>query len=340
MNRSAIEWCDHTWNPITGCRHGCEYCYARRMVARFSGDVRLNKMAKDDYKAVPARDGSGNLYVLEKAMLNETGKPLVYPFGFEPTFHQYRLDTMKKLKMGNNIFVGAMSDVWGDWVPDEWIEQILIACENLPIHNYLFLTKNPKRYVQADVPAAENFWYGTTITDESNADRFNRLPAGCYTFVSIEPLLSDIAPEHNIMFRQVDWVIIGAETGFRKGKVTPKREWVENIVYECDRWGTPVFMKESMLPIMGEEGMRREYPEQLQIKKSSEKMIRKLFDKCCMCTLHYKKSDMVALLARSARGRTAKQYAYMCKACFEKFSIDNGIEIPEGLFGDSEEDDG
>ena len=46
MNRSKIEWCDHTLNPITGCRHNCEYCYARRMVARFSGDVRLNKMAK------------------------------------------------------------------------------------------------------------------------------------------------------------------------------------------------------------------------------------------------------------------------------------------------------
>ena len=49
MNRSKIEWCDHTFNPITGCRRNCEYCYARRMVARFSGDVRLNKMAKKDY---------------------------------------------------------------------------------------------------------------------------------------------------------------------------------------------------------------------------------------------------------------------------------------------------
>lgn len=22
MNKSGIEWCDHTWNPITGCKHG------------------------------------------------------------------------------------------------------------------------------------------------------------------------------------------------------------------------------------------------------------------------------------------------------------------------------
>ena len=57
MNRSRIEWCDHTWNPISGCRHGCTYCYARRMAARFSGDIRLNLMAKGDYSIVPAADG-------------------------------------------------------------------------------------------------------------------------------------------------------------------------------------------------------------------------------------------------------------------------------------------
>lgn len=37
MNKSGIEWCDHTWNPITGCRHGCSYCYADKMSLRFCG---------------------------------------------------------------------------------------------------------------------------------------------------------------------------------------------------------------------------------------------------------------------------------------------------------------
>ncbi|MDE6518224.1 MAG: hypothetical protein K2L18_10325, partial [Acetatifactor sp.] len=80
------------------------------MVARFAGDIRLNKMAKKDYSLVPAADGGEDLYVLDAPMLNETGKPLVYPFGFAPTLHKYRMDTPGKLKMGNNIFVGAMSD--------------------------------------------------------------------------------------------------------------------------------------------------------------------------------------------------------------------------------------
>ena len=72
MNRSKIEWCDHTWNPITGCRHNCPYCYARRMVARFAGDVRLNLMAKKDYSLAPAADGGADIYVLDEPMLNTT----------------------------------------------------------------------------------------------------------------------------------------------------------------------------------------------------------------------------------------------------------------------------
>lgn len=42
MNKSAIDWCDFTWNPVTGCPKGCHYCYARRQARRFCGDVRLN----------------------------------------------------------------------------------------------------------------------------------------------------------------------------------------------------------------------------------------------------------------------------------------------------------
>lgn len=120
------------------------------MVARFSGDVRLNKNAKKDYSMVPAADGGEDLYVLDTPMLNENGNPLVYPFGFDPTLHRYRLDYLEKLKMGNNIFVGAMADVFGNWVPDEWILEIFNICRKSSIHNYLFLTKNPERYERID----------------------------------------------------------------------------------------------------------------------------------------------------------------------------------------------
>ncbi len=331
MNKSKIEWCDHTWNPITGCRHDCEYCYARRMTARFAGEIRLNLMAKKDYTTIPAADNGNEIYVLDNPMLNVTGNALVYPFGFEPTFHRYRMDIPGKLKMGNNIFVGAMADVFGEWVPDEWIDEIFDVCEKNPVHNYLFLTKNVSRYSHYGVPTQgkENMWYGTTVTRESEVSRFNSLPAFGNTFVSIEPLLEDIEPEkHNIMFKQVKWVIIGAETGRQKNKITPEFEWIKKIVVEADYNGVPVFMKDSLIPIVGEKNMRREFPKQLQHSEISPKLKKKLYDNCSSCKVHLKKSEMITLLARSRRGEQPKQFGFMCKSCFTKFCNDLGIDIP------------
>ncbi len=40
MNKTKIEWCDHTINPIVGCSKyspGCDNCYAEKMAVRLSG---------------------------------------------------------------------------------------------------------------------------------------------------------------------------------------------------------------------------------------------------------------------------------------------------------------
>ena len=338
MNRSKIEWCDHTWNPVTGCRHDCSYCYARKMTARFAGDIRLNKMAKKDYSLVPAADGGEDLYVLDTPMLNETGNPLVYPFGFAPTLHRYRLDILGKLKIGNNIFVGAMADVFGVWVPDEWIQEILDVCRAYPIHNYLFLTKNPNRYVELCLkellPECKNMWYGVTVTNSQQAYTaevtMQDLPHEAGAFLSIEPILEDLSHDLEITIANfTDWVIIGAETGRRKDKIIPKKEWVENIVKQCDEAQIPVFMKDSLVPIIGEENMRRDFPDQLRHSEISSKMKKKLFDLCAECKVHLKKSNMITLLARSKRGEQPKQFGFMCKECFKKFCEGMGLNIPE-----------
>lgn len=328
MNRSKIEWCDHTWNPITGCRHGCKYCYANHMVKRFAGDTRLNIMAKKDYRMEASHDGSEDVYVLDQPMLNETGKPLVYPFGFEPTFHRHRLNTLDKLKMGNNVFVGAMADIFGEWVPDEWIREVLEICLEKPQHNYLFLTKNPERYERIDsawaLPADKNFWYGTTLTTPDDKCFISNAHN---TFWSIEPIHAPFRLWERDEFSP-NWIIIGAETGRRRGKVIPQREWIEDIVEWCDRYATPVFMKDSLIPIMGEENMRRDFPDQLQHKTVSKKMEKKLYDQCCSCKERMKKSDMITLLARSKRGEQPKQFGFMCKQCFKEFCNEKGLNIP------------
>lgn len=330
MNKSKIEWCDHTWNPITGCRHNCSYCYARRMTARFAGDVRLNKMAKKDYSLVPAADGGEDLYVLDVPMMNETGNPLVYPFGFDSTYHRYRLDYPKKLKMGNNIFVGAMADIFGSWVPDSWIEEIMKVCAENSIHNYLFLTKNPARYIQYGVPTGQqNLWFGTTITGSADVDRIASLIIDANTFVSIEPLREQLSKEDiKAICKIADWIIVGAETGRSKNKVIPKFDWIKDIVREADSIPVPIFMKDSLIPIVGEQNMRRDFPEQLRHSQISLKMKKKLFDVCAECKAHLKKSDMITLLARSKRGEQPKQFGFMCKDCFVKFCEGLGLDTP------------
>lgn len=330
MNRSKIEWCDHTWNPITGCLHNCHYCYAKKLSERFSGDIRLNKMAKGDYTSQLASDGETTLYILDKIMMNENGRAMTYPFGFEPTFHKYRFDYLDKLKNGHNIFVGAMADVFGDWVPDSWIDEVIEACVDHPEHNYMFLTKNPKRYSQYKLPTGmDNMWFGTSITRLEEMYRIDYLPAGCKTFLSIEPLLESLEPEMcDTLAREVDWIIIGAETGNRKGKIVPAKEWIHRIVLVADTAGVPVFMKDSLIDIVGEKNMRREFPKELKRKTVSQKVMNKLYDVCCTCGGYEKKSDMYTLLARKGRGVHPKQYAFMCEKCFVKFCEDRKIEIP------------
>lgn len=48
-------------------------------------------------------------------------------------------------------------------------------------------------------------------------------------------------------------VIIGAETGTRKEKVIPQKDWVDCIVESADLYGIKVFMKESLRGIMGDD---------------------------------------------------------------------------------------
>lgn len=338
MTRSKIEWCDHTWNPITGCRYGCEYCYASAMADRLGGDVRLNKMAKADYSLCDANDSGDKLYVLDKPMLNETGKILVYPFGYEPTFHRYRLDKPTKLKMGNNVFVGATADMFGNWVPDSWLDEVFKVCAENPIHNYLFLTKNPERYIQYKIPTEqENLWYGTTITGEADVDRIASLIIDANTYVSMEPLRRQIPKdEMEAICRITDWIIIGAETGKKRNKVVPELEWIEQIVLAADAEGVPVFMRDSLIPIVGEKNMRRDLPEQLQHSEVSSKLKRKLYDECSGCKAHLKKSEMITLFARSKRGEYPKQFGFQCKECFSKFCKSLGLDIPElAEFADS-----
>jgi protein gp37 len=259
MNKTLIEWCDFTFNPITGCRHGCQYCYARRQAQRFCGDIRLNKTSE---QLQQTEDG---LWILEEPFRNNQGKVIPLPVGFEPLLHRYRLPMPAQKKKPANIFVCSMADLFGEWGPDEWIKEIFAALGEAPWHNYLFLTKNPKRYsklaASGDLPPEH--WYGFTLTGTEEAPE--QLYSNWRTFVSIEPLLA--MPDLGFLKRDnMGWVIIGAQTGPGAKQHRPQREWIQRIVDECKKEGVPLFMKDSVLEIW-EDPLIREYPAELQPKE-------------------------------------------------------------------------
>lgn len=257
-SKTKIDWADATWNPVTGCLRGCEYCYARRIAERFSAEEKCLTFVGDTKFLSP--------YELEQPA-EYKGKKEPYPFGFSPTLHRYRLDEPKKWEKPRTIFVCSMADLFGEWVPDAWIREVFEACEAAPQHRYLFLTKNAKRYrklqellpLNRRSPHGAELWFGASYTGEPN-DLRPRIYGWMNQFTSVEPLLKE--PSNADCYALAlcnDWVIVGAETGTRKNKIVPKKSWIEKIATECAKYGTPIFMKESLRDLMG-DGFRQEYP--------------------------------------------------------------------------------
>uniref|UniRef100_A0A7V4G8M6 DUF5131 family protein n=1 Tax=Desulfobacca acetoxidans TaxID=60893 RepID=A0A7V4G8M6_9BACT len=214
-----IKWASWTWNPVTGCKHGCPYCYARDIAARFYGNG-----------------------------------------GFEPRFHPERLHApvnTKPPKTGDpigtrNVFVCSMADLFGNWVPQEWIDQVIEAVRQAPQWNFLFLTKNPARLVGIDWP--HNAWVGTTVDCQARVaaaeKAFAKIKA-TVKFLSCEPLLEQLTFKN---LKPFDWLIIGPK---RVGKdhEQPKWKWVENLLSQARKADIQVYFKPQLLI------RPREYPE-------------------------------------------------------------------------------
>jgi protein gp37 len=88
------------------------------------------------------------------------------------------------------------------------------------------------------------FWFGQTATTE---DEYQWWSKGLNKFVSIEPIMENFDFADSLD----GWVIIGAETGNRKGNIIPRKWWLKDIVESCKITNTPVFMKNSLAAVWG-----------------------------------------------------------------------------------------
>lgn len=218
MRQTKIDWCDATINCVYGCPNNCKYCYGNVLNKRFH-------FCKD-WK-VP----------------------------------EWKPEHLKEFygKKPRSIFIDSMSDI-GTW-EQEWLSLVIYFMNANPQHRYIALTKRPDMlsqklnaiYEKHEVSSkvyprykAWNLYIGISVTTQAQADNV----WNAVDFYSIEPILEPIVLPWR-SFPQT--IIIGAETGNRKGKVIPQKEWIDDIVQQASENGSAVFMKGSLRGIMGDD---------------------------------------------------------------------------------------
>jgi len=236
-----ISWAAWSWNPVTGCLHGCDYCYARDLAT------------KKSYAAA-------------------------YPVGFTPLFHTERLDAPSDTKVPKEaaedprkrrVFVCSMADLFGAWVPQDWIDKVYASMAAAPQWEYLCLTKFPQRYKRDGVPP--HLWAGASVDTQRRValtEKAMRDVPAKVRWLSVEPM------EEQLTFTDLtwcDWVVIGSRTATAQpsGAVpefAPPFEWVVDLVAQARAAGAAVYLKPNLLGNTGPQSpgmvLPQEFPHQ------------------------------------------------------------------------------
>lgn len=240
--KNKIGWCTGTWNPCWGCNNNgaCKkFCYARKIAKRF-----YDVIAEKEYK-----------YMKDKYEIcqGEFANRLRH---FVPTFinSQY---CEKFPQKAQKIFVGSMSEIY--YWDKVWIEMVIEKVKQYPQHIFQFLTKFPQIYNDWIFPS--NCWLGATINYAGDSYKFEDTPFTKHIynihFLSIEPIF-DYIPIDCIDF--ADWIIIGAETGNRKDKIIPKKEWITKMVEQLNDKNIPVYLKDNIYKSYPDLPIIKEFP--------------------------------------------------------------------------------
>ncbi len=211
-DRSAIEWTEATWNPVTGCAKvspGCAHCYAERFAERFRG---------------------------------VTDHP--YEQGFDLRLWPERLEIPLRWRRPRLIFVNSMSDLFHGDVPLDFIESVFDVMARADWHTFQVLTKRHQRLAEL-APVLEwspNVWIGVSIENKRwvcRADYLRQVKNATVRFISAEPLLGPLV---GLDLAGIDWLIAGGESGPRHRPV--REEWLLDLRDRCLAARVPFFFKQ------------------------------------------------------------------------------------------------
>ncbi len=213
----------YTWNPIAGeCLHKCSYCYVQRGMARMSGK----------YK------GKSRLVEKELHINLYTGK-------CKP----------------KTVFISSCNDLFGEWIPQLWIEKVLENCREYPLNTYLFQSKNPGRFQYFMGLYPRNSVFCTTIErngifipkyaphpQERAHAMINLHGRKTITIEPIEDFEMDIILGW-LKAIKPEWVSIGADSK-HCGLSEPSPEKVRELITELEKF-TLVYQKDNLERLIG-----------------------------------------------------------------------------------------
>lgn len=209
--KTAIEWTESTWNPLTGCTKispGCKHCYAERMA------LRLQAMGQPNYRN-----------------------------GFQLTLHEHALELPLRWHQPQMIFVNSMSDLFHEDVPLEFIQSVFDVMTKASWHTFQVLTKRSRRLVEVDHELVwpDNVWMGVSVETKDYTFRIDQLREthAKTKFLSLEPLLGPLV---TLNLSGIQWVIVGGESGPGARPMQPS--WVADIRDQCQKAHVPFFFKQ------------------------------------------------------------------------------------------------
>lgn len=229
--QSAIEWCDHTFNPWEGCQKvgpGCDHCYAETRNARYNKGTSLNWGPGSPRRRTSAANWKKPLKWAREANA----------FGAKHGRRQ-------------RVFCASLADVFDNAVDPAWRLDLFKLIDATPELDWLLLTKRignvaamieemaPGRTL-ADLP---HVWLGATIVnrDEMLRDGPKLIAVdAAVRFWSGEPLLGDLGEVPSELLP--DWVIVGGESGQGARPMHP--DWVCSLRNQCAAGGVPFLFKQ------------------------------------------------------------------------------------------------
>ena len=174
----------------------------------------------------------------------------------KPEFFPGKLRMMERSRPQNFLLTG-MSDLAG-W-QREWRDEVFSKIRENPQHQFLFLSKRPDLLdFETDL---DNAWFGVTVTRKAELWRIDALRKNVrakHFHVTFEPLFDDPGL---VDLSGIDWIVVGTMTGAQSRKVRTAPGWVQSLTDQAHALDIPVFWKEDLVPIMGEENMVQELPE-------------------------------------------------------------------------------